>query len=308
MGYRRHDKVLRRLRKLGIKVKEKIEGKVKEMLREAVGEVVLILDDTVLDKMWGKATVWVYKLYSSKHRKVIGGIGLVMLLAVVGKWRIPLGFRIYKRKEDGKSRIDLALEMLMWAIEELGIKPSAVVMDSWYASRKILQYLHQKGVRYMTRIKKNRLVMPLGANAYLRVDELVDDIPPEGVLVKMKGVGIVRLFAFPSRAITNGGSGSVKFYVSNDVNVSREELEEMMKMRWQIEEVFKVLKQVFSLYKFFVRHPLSILGFIGVSIIGFLLAEKIRFIKGFSHYELQQRLRRLGRSALYHRRNPLLAL
>ncbi|NPB03192.1 MAG: hypothetical protein GXO39_02095, partial [Thermotogae bacterium] len=72
----------------------------------------LVIDDTVLDKLWGKATEWVYKLYSSKHKRVIEGIGIVVLLvAIVGKYRIPLGMRIYKRKEDGKTKLDLMREM-----------------------------------------------------------------------------------------------------------------------------------------------------------------------------------------------------
>ena len=76
--------------------------------------IYLVIDDTVLDKMWGYKTAWVYKLYSSRHKKVIRGIGVVVLMAVVGKWRVPLTFRIYRKKEDGKSRIDLAMEMLRW--------------------------------------------------------------------------------------------------------------------------------------------------------------------------------------------------
>jgi SRSO17 transposase len=147
LGQKRHDKVWREIRKMG---KEKgymtMVKMALKMLREREGmEIHLVIDDTVLDKQWGRKTEWAYYLYSGRYGKVIRGIGMVVLMVRVGEWKIPIGFRIYRRKEDGKTRIDLAMEMLRWAIEEEGIRPDAVEMDSWYASKKILKYLLGKG-------------------------------------------------------------------------------------------------------------------------------------------------------------------
>ncbi len=146
LGHKRHYRVWRWIKKKG---REGYESVMKEglgRLREVKGEpIYLVIDDTVLDKMWGYKTAWVYRLYSGKHKRVIRGIGVVVLMAVVGEWRIPLTFRIYRKEEDGKSRIDLALEMLRWALEEVKIKPAYVFMDTWYASKDIL-------------VKKNRSI------------------------------------------------------------------------------------------------------------------------------------------------------
>ena len=295
-----------RLRKLGIVAMEKITKMGLKMLEERFGGVVLMIDDTVLDKMWGKATVWVYRLYSSKHKRVIGGIDVVMLGAMVGKVRIPLRVAIYDRRVDGKSRMDIAMEMLKWAIEDIGIKPEAVAMDAWYASKKILKYLQEKEVRFMARIRKNRKVKLEGERKWVSVEDIGSAVPEEGMVVILRGVGPVRLFAFSPQTITNGGQGEMRFYISNDVDITREGIRELMRKRWQIEEMFRILKKVFSLDKFFVRTTESILGFLGLALIGYMLGEKLRLLKGITHYELQKLLRRRGRRALCY--NPLFSI
>ncbi|MCF6192083.1 MAG: transposase [Candidatus Hydrothermae bacterium] len=196
--------------------------------------------------------------------------------------------------------------MLKWAIEEKGIKPEAVVMDAWYGSKKILKYLQEKGVRYMTRVKKNRKVKIGVEGEWVSVEDIGATVPKEGMVVILHGVGPVKLFALSPQTTKNGGQGEVRYYISNDLEMTRDEVEGLIKKRWQIEEVFRILKSVFSLDKFFVRTAESILGFFAVAFLGFMLGERLRVLKGITHYQLQKRLRQLGRKAFYH--NPLFSI
>ncbi len=304
LGHKRHDKVWRWIRKIGREGYESVmrEG-IKQLMEVEEGPIYLVIDDTVLDKIWGYKTAWVYKLYSGRHKRVIRGIGVVVLMAVVGEWRIPLTFRIYRKKEDGKSRIDLAREMLEWALEEVKIEPAYVLMDTWYASKDLLKYLQQKGVRYMVGVRKNRNIKV--GNTWMHVEDV--DIPEEGIVVYLKGVGKVKLFAFPE-SVKNDGQGKNKYFVTSNTEDTREDVEKLRKIRWKIEEMFKILKQLFSADTFFVRVPIAILGFITLAFRGFFLLERLRLSKGISPFSLQQRLRWYGRAALQPNRNPLFSV
>ncbi len=172
LGHKRHDRVWGWIRKMGEEGNNLVVKKALEHIKELKDEpIYLVIDDMVLDKMWGYKTAWVYRLYSGKHKKVIKGIGVVVLMAVVGEWRIPLTFRIYRKSEDGKSRIDLALEMLRWALEEVKIKPAYVFMDTWYASKDILvkknrsikvgnRWMHRDGCASQRRRRGQALCLP----------------------------------------------------------------------------------------------------------------------------------------------------
>ncbi len=307
LGHKKHYRVWRRIRKMGKEGYESVMREGIKQLREAGGEhIYLVIDDTVLDKIWGYKTAWVHWLYSGKYKKVIRGIGVVVLMAVVGKWRIPLTFRIYRKSEDGKSRIDLAMEMLQWALEDVKIEPAYVLMDTWYAKKDLLSYLDTKGVRYMTGVRKNRNIRIGGKEGKkMHVEDV--EIPEEGIVVYLEEVGEVRLFAF-SEPVKNDGEERVRYFITSNTEDKREDLEKLRKIRWKIEEMFKILKQVFSADTFFVRVPVAILGFITLAFHGFFLLERLRLFKGISPFSLQQRLRWLGRAALQPQRNPLFSV
>ncbi len=127
------------------------------------------------------------------------------------------------------------------------------------------------------------------------------------MVVYLKGVGEVRLFAFPE-SVKNGGQGKTRYFITSNTEDTREDIEKLRKIRWKIEEMFRILKSFFSLNTFFVRVPIAILGFITFAFQSFSLLEKLNVIKGISPHQLQQRLRWLGRAALQPQRNPLFSI
>ena len=64
-------------------------------------------------------------------------ICVVNVILTDGRIRIPLFSEIYKR--GGKTRIDIALELLSKVRNNLRIKPKAVLFDSWYSSYRIMK-------------------------------------------------------------------------------------------------------------------------------------------------------------------------
>ena len=103
----------------------------------------LIIDDTCLPKVFSKLLKCVAKVYSGKYKMPMWGISVVMLCWSDGKWRIPLDIRIWRR--GGKTKPELALEMLSTVRNKLRWKPRWVCFDCGYASAKIMKRIHAYG-------------------------------------------------------------------------------------------------------------------------------------------------------------------
>ena len=66
----------------------------------------LIADDTLLDKPYAKKMDLVYRLWSGKRHQIVNGINVCTLLWTNGSAMIPVDFRIYDIKSDGKTKND----------------------------------------------------------------------------------------------------------------------------------------------------------------------------------------------------------
>ncbi len=88
----------------------------------------LIIDDTVIDKSFAKLIECISWVYCSKKGRPILGLSVVVLAWSNGKITVPLAIRIWK-KRSGKSKYDLALELLSYARNILRIKPKYVTFD-----------------------------------------------------------------------------------------------------------------------------------------------------------------------------------
>jgi hypothetical protein len=93
----------------------------------------LIADDTLLDKPYAKKMDLVYHQWSGKQHRIVNGINVCTLLWTNGSAMIPVDFRIYDIKSDGKTKNDHFQDMLRMA-KERGFEPNFIFFDSWYSS------------------------------------------------------------------------------------------------------------------------------------------------------------------------------
>lgn len=70
----------------------------------------LILDDTVIEKAFAKCIACLGWMYSSKRQRTVLGLCVVALMWSNGTITLPIAFRLWR--PGGKTRIDLALELL----------------------------------------------------------------------------------------------------------------------------------------------------------------------------------------------------
>jgi len=207
----------------------------------------LIFDDTVLDKRYGKDIELTRRQYSGNEHKVIRGIGLVNCLYVNPEtnyfWVID--YRIYDPDGDGKTKIDHLLEMLQGVVNSKGMTFRTVLMDTWYASQKVMQAIDKLGKIYYCPLKKNRLVDDTEGKEDYKSVESLSWTPTElqsGKTIKIKTfpkfkkVKLFRVIVSPNKT---------EYVATNDLTqASTDDVQKVCVFRWKIEEFHRELKQL----------------------------------------------------------------
>jgi hypothetical protein len=195
---------------------------------------VLIVDDTILDKSRSDKIELVRYQYSGTVHDVIRGIGMLNFLWVDQENEVnPMDVRIYEPKEDGKTKNDHFREMLQLA-KERGVKPEAVIADSWYSSLDNLKCIRDFGWNFVMGLRKNRVV-----NKNQKLCDL--DIPDEGLRIHLRGYGWITVFRFVSTERRTDYVGT------NLENPTRDHISALVKKRWEIEVFHRELKQTCGL-------------------------------------------------------------
>jgi putative transposase len=187
----------------------------------------LILDDTVVDKPYARLLGEAAWVWSSKQRKVVFGVSVVLLVWTDGQVRIPLAFRLWQK--GGLSKFDLALELLSYARNRLRCKPQFVLFDSWYPSKKLLKRIRDYGWYFVCQLKKNRRFEGRPLVRYLQ--------QPYWHAIGLVS-GELKVFVVRYRR---------KYYATNRLSLSAKEVRTLYRKRQEVEEVIRVLKSQLSL-------------------------------------------------------------
>lgn len=135
----------------------------------------LLFDDTVIDKRHSFSTELVRRQWSGNAKRVIKGSGVVTCVYVnpetAAFWLID--YRWYDPEGDGKSKLEHVKEMLTNAVHSKQLPFQGVLVDSWYATKRLMLHLEDLDKTYYCPLKTNRLVDDSNATPpYCRVDSL----------------------------------------------------------------------------------------------------------------------------------------
>ncbi|MGB3509253.1 MAG: hypothetical protein WBA93_08430 [Microcoleaceae cyanobacterium] len=123
---------------------------------------------------------------------MVSGIGIVNCLYFnpqVERLGI-IDYRIYNPESDEKSKIDHVEEMMVDVLEKKKILVKIVLMDSWYATQRLMGLIDNLGEIYYCPLKSNRLVDHSGGvKKYQKLEELTwNELELEsGKIIKIKG-------------------------------------------------------------------------------------------------------------------------
>jgi hypothetical protein len=191
----------------------------------------IVFDETDIDKSFGEKVPCLGWIFSHRKNKYIFGLHLIVIAWTNGKVTIPLGWKIYQ-KGSGKTKIDLALELINYVVFVLGVRPKAFLFDSLYAAEKVLRFLVIHNLIFYSQLPSNRLFE--GKQLHIHHNNR----PYWTAVGYIKGKLYVQIV-----------KNRKKYYITNEVGVARKEQLATYKLRWKIEEVFRFTKQSCGLEK-----------------------------------------------------------
>jgi hypothetical protein len=230
----------------------------------------LVFDDTVADKNHSRQIELVRRQYSGNAHGIIRGVGIVTCVYVNPEldrfWVVD--YRLYAPEQDGKSKLDHVWEMLTNVVHDKQLPFWAVLMDTWYAERKLMLHIERLDKVYYCPLKSNRRVDESnGQQPYQRVDQLVwtNEQEQQGKLVHLKDfpkghrLKLFRLAFSTERT---------DYIVTNDLSQDdASDTQEVCAQRWKIEQFHREAKQVTGLEQWQCRKARMVRNHIGCALL-----------------------------------------
>lgn len=229
----------------------------------------LIIDDTVISKVFAKKIENLAWVFDSKIGKSIIGLNIVALVWTNGKLTVPLGLRVYK-PDSGKSKIDLAIELLESA-KRLKIRPFYVAFDSWFAAAKLMKTIRQYRWHFVTQLKSNRTVNGIPLKEIQR--------NPYWMMEGKIAGGIKVLVARHGK----------KYFAASNLRLSKPELLARYKARWEIETVFRILHAKLGLDQCETRKLIAQEAHFHLCLMAYTVLRHEQYITGRSVYQIKRK-------------------
>ena len=239
---------------------------------------VFIIDDTVEDKVGKNVEGSCDSLWSNKEKRKIRGLNIVSLNYSDGFSNFMLDFTIAMNKyarvaiEDFTNKIDhrtnahkrrletikgksqIAIDMVKRAVKS-GIQADYLLVDSWYSKPVFIKEMNDLGLRVISRMANNsRIWNFVGKEKTL---EAIYNKFKELKTAKPGTYGKKIKFTYFSVVVEHKNAGKLKIVfiktkeklipiVSTDLEINDEEIIEIYKRRWDIEQGYKELRQHFG--------------------------------------------------------------
>jgi len=269
----------------------------------------IIFDDTVLDKRYSEDIELTRRQYSGNEHRVIRGIGLVSCVYVnpdTGQFWV-IDYRIYDPDKDGKSKLDHVGEMLQGLLYQKLLPFRTVLMDSWYATKDLMQYIDKLGKYYYCPLKKNRLVDDTkGVEKYKKIESLNWSLTEleQGKIIKVKTFPkdkTVKLF----RVIVS--TDKTEFIATNDFTQdSTDVVQKGCDIRWKIEQFHRELKQLTGVESCQCRKARIQRNHINCAMLVWLKLKDLAYKTGQTVYQLKYGL--LSNYLIQQLKRPALAM
>ena len=254
----------------------------------------LVFDDTVIDKEHAVQIESVRWQYSGNAHKVIRGIGLINCVYVNPEcerfWLID--YRVFDPERDGKGKMDHVEEMLNNAHYQKKLKICCVLMDTWYATSKLMLQIHDMGKLFYCPVRSNRLARDNPDNYYQPVKELQwsDEELGAGKIVRLRGMP--KDFAMKMFRVTVS-SHRTDYVVTNDrYQCCADDTRKVCGMRWYVEQFHREVKQVTGLERCQCRKLRIVRNHINCAIAVWVRLKQLAYAGGQTVYQIKKALLR----------------
>ncbi len=163
--------------------------------------------------------------------------------------------------------------------KERGLGPDYVAFDSWFAGLENLKHVRQEGFEFLTRLKSNRQVNP-DKSGLVEVCTLA--IPMEGLVVQLRGFGLVRVFQ------KEDSKGQIAYWATSNLSMNEASFLSFSKACWRIETYHRGIKQCCGIERAQVRSGTGQKNHLLLALRAFLRLEQYRLQTGVSWYEAKR--------------------
>jgi len=268
----------------------------------------ILVDDMLMHKPWTKVNdivCWHYDHVSQRMEK-----GILMLnfhYTDDTGVSIPLGYEIITKTEDKwseeyqkyvKKSLFSKNEIMQDKLQILHyhneVKYRYVLFDKWFASTKNLVFIEDElKKKFVCPIKSNRKIAltleERNKGKYVNIST-IDIEGGSSRLIYLEGYK--KPLRLIKQVVKNGDDGeSIYLYlVTNDIDLSFNEVLEIYKKRWKIEEYHKSLKQNLKIEHSPTKVETSQRNHIYLSVCGFIKLEKLRLNYKMNHFAIKEKI------------------
>ena len=288
---------------------KKLWSSIKPFLRDYENEEsgCIIIDDMLMHKPWTKendVVCWHYDHVSQRMEK-----GILMLnfhYTDATGISIPLGYEIITKTEEKWSKeYQKYIKKSLFSKNEImqdklhilhyhnEVKYKYILFDKWFASIKNLLFIEEE--------LKKKFVCPIKSNRKIALTEKEKD---KGKYVNISTIdieggssrliyleGYKKPLKLIKQVVKNGddGESTYLYLITNDIDLSFDEVLEIYKRRWKIEEYHKSLKQNLKIEHSPTKVETSQRNHIHLTVLGFIKLEKLRLNYKMNHFAIKEK-------------------
>jgi len=285
---------------------------VKPLIRQVEQEDgVISIDDTISEKPHSTENDMICWHWDHSKNRNIKGINILNFAYHVDspdgqQVTLPSAFEIIQKTEDyfdvkankvkrrsPKTKNELVRERLYVLSKYNRIKFRYVVWDTWFSAKENLDFVHYTLAKhFVAALKSNRNVALSEADKkqgkYKNVEALDFQTTP-CYQVWLKGLDFPVLLT--KQVFTNkDGSKGELFLISNDLNLTQQDLFAIYQKRWRVEVFHKSLKQNAGLQKSPTKYEVTQANHIFASMIAYCKLEILKVKANANHFEIKARL------------------
>lgn len=217
---------------------------------QRLGPGYLVVDEVLVDKPFGEKCAWIGWMYASSRKRSVKGMCAVVLLFCVGRWRIPVAFRLWRPKAHCRpgayrKRTELAWDMLQ-EVAASSLAVEYVTFDNFYTAGWLTKAISRLGwvwvgilevkahVRYRNRLWQAGHL----AEAVKLKWRPVWGVRATSFLAYLPKYGTLRL------VVTRTRHGNFQVLASNALASDLSWIVERKRRRWTVETLFRDAKQL----------------------------------------------------------------
>jgi Transposase DDE domain len=266
------------------------------------GSVTLSIDDSVVPKPHMQFSNIVNWHYDDAKRRCVKGINFISALWSDDQVNVPLSLQVVEKElrwnenkqqyrwKCLKNKNDLMRSMVQRLTRSKQV--DYVLADSWYSSRKNMNYLVEEcETDFIMSVRCNRAVARSEKEAQKGKFRPLRELKLGKGAVKLYFKGVHFPVLVVKQVYKNAdGSSSTLYLATSDLELSAEQIVQLYKRRWKVEEYHKSMKSNCSLGKCQAPSLTAQQSHFYLAALAFLLLEKTKVKEDHNHFALKKQL------------------